>query len=149
MFFSTSFFLAGACFIFLLNKRRWRSSLVIGTVALALALIAELIGQVYPTWDFVGNEKWLFISLANALVYTLCACLFIQWYPFHRSRLRRSLYWIIWTAGSVALEGIYLRTGHMKYFENWSLWHSYCADWFLYWLYFKAYTILRLDRLDR
>ncbi|MDR3589592.1 MAG: hypothetical protein P4N41_08020 [Negativicutes bacterium] len=148
LFFTAIFFCAVAGFIALIDKRRWRSTSVIGFIALDLALVAELIGQVYSMWDFIGNENWLFISLSNAAVYTLSACLFIQWYPFGNSKGRRFAYWLAWTTYAAALECLYLWAGHMVYLENWSFGLSYGADWFLFWIYYQTYRTLRLERLN-
>jgi len=149
MFFSGMFVLALTGYLVLVDGRRWRSLSFIGLIALALALIAELVGQVYPAWDFVGEEKWLFISLSNASVYTLCAVLFIQWYPFNRVKWQRFAYWVAWTTLSGALEVVYTRTGHMIYFENWTLWHSYAADWLLFWIYYQCYRCFQIEKLDK
>jgi hypothetical protein len=149
VFFSGILVLALTGYLVLVNGRRWRSLSLIGIIALSLALIAELVGQVYPVWDFVGEEKWLFISLSNSSIYTLSAVLFIQWYPFRRNKWQRLAYWLAWTTYSTALEWIYIQTGHMKYFENWTLWHSYAADWLLFWIYYQCYRAFQLEKLDK
>jgi hypothetical protein len=148
MFFAAAFGLSLIGLVALVDRSRWRSSVVIGCLALVLAFTAQLIAQVYPVWDFVGNEAWLFICLSNSSVYVLAAILFVQWYPSGKARGMVAAYWFAWTTLAAAGEILYVYTGHMKYFANWTLWHSYAADWGLYWIFIHAYRLLKLEKLD-
>jgi hypothetical protein len=102
----------------------------------------------YPLWEYIGSP--LMIHLADDLaIYPVVTYLFIQWLPSSRSFKSLAGYWFIWTTIAVLIELIYVIAGHMRYHLWWNTWHSYAADWLLYWLFYQFHAILGLKKLSQ
>jgi hypothetical protein len=131
------------------DKHRWRSLITISAIALLLALIAQIIAQKHPTWDYVGEIDWTLISISNDSVYMVTTYLFIQWYPYAKRNRWIVSYWVGWTTYALVVEYVYWELGHLVYYPNWSLSYSYILDWILFGFFYKYYTIFKLSRLDK
>jgi hypothetical protein len=145
------FFLAWSAFMWAVwlrfaDKSRWREMLPVCILANALALSTDVLVFYYPLWEYVGPPA--LIHLADDLaIYPTVTYLFIQWLPSGRTAGRMIGYWLVWTSAAVTIELIYVHSGHMRYHLWWSTWHSYAADWFLYWLFYKFHAVFKLERL--
>ena len=58
-------------------------------------------------------------------------------------------YWLAWTAFTFAIEWVQLKLGYMTHFQWWTIWHSYIADWILFWMFYQYYKIFQFERLSR
>ncbi|MDR3590417.1 MAG: hypothetical protein P4N41_12260 [Negativicutes bacterium] len=147
MFYVAWFIFAWIVWLRFADKTRWREILPVCIFAKALALGTDVLMFYYPLWEYLGPPY--LIHLADDLaIYPVVTYLFIQWQPGSRTVKDRLSYWMIWTTVAIAVELIYVHFGYMRYHLWWSTWHSYAADWFLYWLFFKFHRILRLEKLS-
>jgi hypothetical protein len=141
------FILAWAVWLLFADKTRWREILSVCIFAKCLALATDVLVFYYPLWEYVGSP--LLIHLADDLgIYPVVTYLFIQWLPGSRTVNNMLRYWLEWTTIAVAIELVYVSSGHMRYHRWWTIWHSYVADWFLYWLFYKYHAVLKLERLS-
>jgi hypothetical protein len=130
------------------DKRRWRELLPVCIFAEALALATDVLMFYYPLWEYIG-PPYLTHLADDLAIYPVVVYLFIQWLPNVQTIGCMLAYWLIWTTMAVVIELIFVHSGHMRYHQWWSTWHSYAADWFLYWLFYRFHQILRLERLSR
>lgn len=147
MFYISWFVFAWIIWLILAKKSRWREILPVCIFAKALALATDVFVFYYPLWEYIGSPA--LIHLADDLgIYPVVTYLFIQWLP--RSRTVKSMlgYWLIWTTVAVTIELLFVHLGYMRYPLWWNTCHSYAADWFLYWLFYKFHQLLRLERLS-
>jgi hypothetical protein len=146
MFYWYWFLFAWLVWIIFADKRRWRELLPVCIFASFLGIGTDEMMHHYPLWEYIGSPY--LIHLADDIaIYPVVIYLFIQWLP--RKRTARSLlaYWFVWTGLAVTIELIYVYSGHMRYHQWWTTWHSYAADWFLYWLFYRYHRLLKLERL--
>ncbi len=147
MFYTTWFVVAWAAWLALADKSRWREILPVCIFAKTLALATDVLMFYYPLWEYAGPPA--LIHLADDLaIYPVVVYLFIQRLPKRQTARDMLAYWLFWTTLALAIELIFIHTGHMRYHLWWSTWHSYAADWFLYWVFYKFHRILRLERLS-
>lgn len=148
MFYLAWFVFAWMVWLIFADKSRWREILPVCIFAKALALATDVLMFYYPLWEYIGPP--LLIHLADDLaIYPVVTYLFIQWLPKSRSGKRMLGYWLFWTTVAVVIELIYKHFGYICYHLWWSTWHSYAADWLLYWLFYKFHAVLRLERLAK
>ncbi|BBB92323.1 MAG TPA: CBO0543 family protein [Methylomusa anaerophila] len=147
MFYIIWFILSWIVWLRFADRARWREMLPVVFFAKTLALATDLFVVHYPLWEYVG--PLLFIHLADDLgIYPVVIYLFIQWLPDSHTIKPMLKYWLVWTTIAVIIELIYVISGHMRYHLWWNTWHSYAADWFLYWLFYQYHRILKLERLS-
>lgn len=91
----------------------------------------------------------LFLELGDEFeIFPVVTYLFIQWIPVNQTLRNTFLYFFGWTGLAILIEYIHLVTGHMEYLNGWAIWHSYIADWILFWLFYKFQQILELKKLS-
>lgn len=147
MFYVAWFIIAWIVWLAFADKSRWREILPVCIFAKALALATDVLVFHYPLWEYIGPPA--LIHLADDLaIYPVVTYLFIQRLPKERRTGRMLKYWLCWTTLAIIIELIYVHTGHMRYHLWWNTWHSYAADWFLYWVFYKFHQVLRLERLS-
>jgi hypothetical protein len=147
MFYVVWFILVWIIWLLVGDKSRWREILPVCIFAKCLALATDVLVSYYPLWEYAGSP--FLIHLADDLgIYPVVTYLFIQWLPNNRSEKNMFRYWLVWTTVALAIELFYVNSGYMRYHQWWTTWHSYAADWLLYWLFFEFHKILRLERLS-
>lgn len=147
MFYITWFTFAWIMWLALADKKRWREILPVCIFAKTLALATDVLMFYYPLWEYKGPPA--LIHLADDLgIYPVVTYLFIQCLLDRRTVMAMMRYWLIWTTIAVTIELIYVHFGYMRYHLWWNTWHSYAADWFLYWLFYKFHQILHLEKLS-
>lgn len=129
------------------DKKRWRELLPVCIFAAFLGIGTDELMHYYPLWEYVGSP--LLIHLADDFgIYAVVTYLFIQWLPKQCIIQKMLLYWVKWTTVAIIIELIYVHFGYLLYHQWWMIWHSYAADWFLYWIFYKFHKILKLDKLS-
>ena len=100
----------------------------------------------FPYWDYYAPDlhPLLVILFDDFDVYPVITYLFIQWLPHNQSFWRMFSYWFVWTGIAIIIEYIHVATGHMAHLNGWAFWHSYLADWFLFWLFYQYHRIFEL-----
>lgn len=147
MFYIVSFALSWMVWLVLADRSRWREIFPVCVFANVLSLNTDLLVIYYPLWEYIGHP--LLIHLADDLgIYPVVTYLFIQYLPGERTGGNMLKYWLIWTTIAVSIELIFVRTGHIRYPLWWDTWHSYAADWVLYWLFYKFHAVFRLEKLS-
>lgn len=147
MFYIAWFTLSCVVWLKYADKNRWREILPVCIFAEALALATDVLVFYYPLWEYIGPPH--LVHLADDLgIYPVVTYLFIQWLPHSRTTRNMVGYWLVWTTITGAVEMIYVGSGHMVYHLWWSTWHSYAADWILYWLFYEFHRVFHLKRLS-
>jgi hypothetical protein len=147
MFYIVCFILAWIIWLKFADKARWREILPVCIFAKCLALATDVLMFYYPLWEYIGPPP--LIHLADDLgIYPVVTYLFIQGLPKRHTIKIMFFYWLMWTTVAIAIELIYVHSGHMRYDQWWTAWHSYAADWLLYLLFFQFHKILKLEKLS-
>jgi hypothetical protein len=147
MFYVFWFILAWGIWLLYANKSRWCEMIPVCIFAICLALATDVLMIYYPLWEYTGSP--LLYHLADDLgIYPVVTYLFIQFIPSGRTVKTMLTYWLICTSFAVSIELTYAYFGYIRYHQWWNTWHSYVADWFLYWLFYQYHKILKLDRLS-
>jgi hypothetical protein len=147
MFYMAWFVVAWTIWVVFADKARWREIVPVCIFAKALSLASDVLMFYYPLWEYLGPPY--LIHLADDLaIYPAVTYLFIQWLPKSRTVKDMVRYWLIWTTIAVFIELAYVYSGHMRYHQWWNTWHSYAADWVLYWIFFQFHKIFRLEKLS-
>ncbi|HBV98349.1 MAG TPA: hypothetical protein DEF36_15080 [Desulfotomaculum sp.] len=147
MFFVVCFFIAWFMWIIFADKKRWRELFLVSFFASHLACFTDTLTHFYPLWSYHNPKSFLTYTLDDFGVYMVIPYLFIQWLPSQRTPLKMIGYWFIWTGVSIFIEWVFLTTDHMKHLSWWSIYHSYMADWVLFWLFYQFHKIFRLELL--
>jgi hypothetical protein len=141
------FLLSWTTWLLLADKSRWREILPVCIFAKTLALATDVLMFYYPLWEYIGSPS--LVHLADDLgIYPVVTYLFIQRLPGSRHAKMMVGYWLFWTTIALVIELIYVHFGYMRYHQWWSTWHSYAANWLLYWIFYKFHQILRLEKLS-
>lgn len=115
--------------------------------AVCLAIATDELMHHYPLWEYLGSP-FLYHLADDLAIYPVVVYLFIQGMPSKRT-IRNMLYhWLVWTTLSITIELVYVHTGHMRYHQWWNTWHSYAADWILYWIFYYFHKVLQLEKLS-
>lgn len=147
MFYIAWFISAWIAWLKFADKTRWREIFPVCIFAMCLALATDVLMFYYPLWEYVGPPH--LIHLADDMaIYPVVTYLFIQWLPDSGTVKGMIMYWLIWSTIALSIELIYVNFGYMQYYLWWSTWHSYAADWLLYWLFYQFHCILRLEKLS-
>lgn len=147
MFYIAWFAAAWAAWLAFADRQRWREILPVCIFAKTLALATDVMVFYYPLWEYIGPPA--LIHLADDLaIYPVVTYLFIQRIPKSQVFKAMLAYWLFWTTLAAVIELIFVHSGHMTYRLWWNTWHSYAADWFLYWVFYKFHRLLRLSRLS-
>ena len=147
LFYVGCFILSWIVWFVFADIRRWREIVPVCILAKALALATDVLVFYYPLWEYIGPPQ--LIHLADDLaIYPVVTYLFIQRLPKERSTGNILKYWIFWTTVALIIELIYVYTGHMRYHQWWNTWHSYAADWILYWLFYQFHRVFHLEKLS-
>lgn len=137
-----------AIWLIFADKRRWRELFPVSFFAGFLGASTDIVMPHYPLWIYDGNISSL-PNLANDWeLYLVTTYLFIQWLPSRRTWLRLLGYWFAWTAVAAGIEVIHLKTGHLVYHQWWTAWHSYLADWVLFWIFYQYHRLFRFYKLS-
>lgn len=149
------FFIARCIIIWIIwlifaDKRRWKEILPVCILASFLGVVADIIVDEYPYWDYMDNDIHpLYLELGDEFeIFPLVTYLFIQWLPKKETLWSMFSYWFLWTGLAIIIEYIHLITGHMDHSYGWTIVHSYIADWILLWLFYKFHKILELKKLS-
>jgi hypothetical protein len=130
------------------DKKRWRELFSLGFIALVYALATDVLMHYYPLWIYDGQMSPL-PELANAFgVYPVVTYLFIQWLPKQKNIWVLLAYWFFWTGIAVGIELYHVKTGHMSYPRWWNTYHSYIANWILFWMFYHLHKLFRFERLS-
>lgn len=149
-FFYARFFIVWACWLLFADKSRWREIFPVCVFASFLGLIADQIVDYIPYWEYYGSEPEFVITLTDEFeINPIATYLFIQWLPKKQSYFNMFFYWFAWTALAISIEYIHVKTGHMVHYNRWTFWHSYVADWILFWIFYQYHKILRLEKLSK
>ncbi|MEW9672084.1 CBO0543 family protein [Ammoniphilus sp. 3BR4] len=150
MFFIGWFVISWVVWFIFADKKRWREIIPVCTFAGFLGATTDTIVTYYPVWEYKANGKETLMPymLDDFGIYVVVVYLFIQWLPEKKSFWRMIRYFFYWTAIAISIETIFLMTKHIEHIKWWKLWHSYAADWFLFWLFYKYHKILRFNKLS-
>lgn len=150
MFYIIRFILAWVIWLIFADKRRWREMIPVCMFGSFLDLILTITGHYFPYWEYSNPDLHpIMTSLLDDFdVYPVVIYLFIQRLPEERSLRRMFFYWFIWAGVAIILEYIHVKSGNMVHLNGWTFWKSYVADWFLYWLIYQFYKILKLEKLS-
>ena len=147
MFYIIWFIFAWIVWLVFSDKNRWREIFPVCIFAKTLALATDVLMFYYPLWEYIGPPY--LIHLGEDLgIYPVVTYLFIQWLPNSRTAKNMIGYWLLWTTVAIAIELIFVSSGYLRYQQWWTIWHSYMADWFLYWLFYQFHKIFRLEKLS-
>lgn len=147
MFYVVCFVLSWIAWLLFADRDRWREIVLVCIFAKTLALATDVLVFYYPLWEYIGPP--LLVHLADDLgIYPVVTYLFIQRLPRERSPKSMLKYWIFWTTIALIIEQIYVYSGHMQYHLWWNTWHSYFADWLLYWIFYKFHKVFQLEKLS-
>lgn len=109
-----------------------------------LAAIADLYLDV--KLDYYGffekGVDWAYLPIF-VVVYPAANILFLNFYPFKKSRTKRLLYIAIWTILTTGFEYLSLHT-NVFYHHEWKLWYSFISYPFLYWILLMNLRVIRL-----
>ncbi len=129
------------------DKRRWRELLPVCVLAAFLGIATDEMMHHYPLWEYIGPPSLVHLA-DDFAIYPVVIYLFIQWLPRKPTKRSMLAYWFVWTGLAVAIELIYVHSGHMRYHQWWNTWHSYASDWLLYWLFYRYHRLLKLEKLS-
>ncbi|SDD98763.1 CBO0543 family protein [Sporomusa acidovorans] len=151
MFYVVRFIIVWIIWFVYADKRRWKEILPVCVFASFLGVIADTLIEYYPRWEYVEESMHpLFLELGDEFeIFPVVTYLFIQWVPANQTLRNMFLYFFGWTGLAILIEYIHLVTDHMEYLNGWSIWHSYIADWILFWLFYKFHKVLGLRKLSR
>ncbi len=138
-----------ALWLILADKSRWREIFPVCLFASLLGTGTDIAQHYYPLWMFDYNASMLPELSDDFGVYIVITYLFIQWLPERRTPGPMLLYWFAWTSFTLALEWLHLKLGHMTYHQWWRIWHSYIADWLLFWIFYGYYRLFNFEKLAR
>lgn len=140
MFWSIRFVIFWLLWLMFADKTRWREMLPVCILASLLGSLTDALIHYYPLWCY---DSTLWSEWSDDLsVYPVVVYLFIQWMPRKQQPITMLTYWLCWTLFAITVELIHLVTGHMSYpTGEWSLLHSYLADWFLFWLFYRFHKL--------
>lgn len=148
MFWLISFTISWGLWLMFADKKRWRELFPVSFIAMAYALTTDVIMHYYPLWVY-DDQKTVIPELVNAFgIYPVVTYLFIQWLPQKKTFLRMLWYWFIWTGSMIAVELAHIKTGHMKYPLWWNIYHSYIANLFILWTFYKLYELFQFEKLS-
>lgn len=150
MFFIIWFLLSWSIWLIFADKKRWREIIPVCIFADFLGSLADIIVEYYKYWEYLGNVFHpLILDISDELgIYPVVTYLFIQWFPKTQSFWRIFFYWFAWTGLAIIIEYIHLITGHMEHSSGWTLWHSYVADWILFFLFYQFHKMFDLRKLS-
>lgn len=151
MFFIGSFIISWAVWLVFADKKRWRELFPVALLAGFAGALSDVLMERYKLWMYYTNGKeqaGMIETLDDLGIYVVVTYLFIQWLPKNKTIWKMTGYWFIWTAIVIGIEWIYVKTGHMKHHNWWTFWHSYIADWLLFWLFYQYHKDFRLKKLN-
>ncbi len=143
------FAIVWSCWFIFADKSRWRELFPVCFFAGFLGSVSDIITHHYKLWEYDRGQS-LVAELADDFgVYLVITYLFIQWLPANRTILKLLTYWLIWTAVTISIEWIHLRTGHLEHHMWWTIWHSYVSDWILLFIFYQYHKIFQFERLSK
>ena len=150
MFYVARCILAWSIWLLFADKKRWRELFPVCIFASFLGFFSDEIIEEYPYWEYLDDfVPPLYLELGDEFeIYPVVVYLFIQWLPKQQSLLNMLTYWFIWTGIAILVEYVHISTGHMEHLNGWSYWHSYIADWILFWLFYKFHEVFQLRKLS-
>ncbi|TXC92992.1 hypothetical protein FS935_02010 [Metabacillus litoralis] len=116
--------------------------------ALYLSIITDyLLGMTFNFYDYydTGGDIWTPITVIP--LYILTNIVFLNYYPFHSSTLKKCLYIFIWCVYAIAWEWFAVTYTSFFNYKKWELWYSAFIYPFLYFLLLANIKLIR--RLDR
>jgi hypothetical protein len=147
MFYLAWFFFSWTIWLLFADKDRWRELLPVCIFAVCLGIATDELMYHYLLWEYLGSP-FLHHLADDLAIYPVVTYLFIQGIPRNRTVFTMARYWLVWTTIAIAIELVYLTSVNMRYHQWWNTWYSYAADWFLYWLFYKYHTVLKLEKLS-
>ncbi|SMD03974.1 CBO0543 family protein [Sporomusa malonica] len=150
MFYILRFIIVWSIWLILADRRRWKEILPVCIFASFLGVVSDILVEHYPYWEYLcDGVPPLFLELGDEFeIFPAATYLFIQWLPKQQSIWNMLFYWFLWTTLAILIEYIHLITGHMEHSFGWTLWHSYIADWILFWLFYEFHKVLGLRKLS-
>lgn len=111
-------------------------SIVIGfTTDITLDLKYNLYGYFTPGVQFLG-------FLPILLLFPTSGVLFMNFFPYQKSLIRKLLYIIGWSIFSLFYEFLSIKSGYF-YHNGWKYWHSALTYPVLFWLHLTHFKIIR------
>lgn len=148
MFWYISFSLSWIIWFLCADKTRWRELLPVSFIATMFALTTDILVQHYPLWEFICECPIPEITHAFG-IYIVVPYLFVQWLPQKQTFIKMLFYWFVWTGFTFIVEYIYVKTGHMYYPLWWRIYHSYIANWVLFFIFYQYYKVFEFRKLSR
>lgn len=151
MLYIVRFILAWSIWLIFADKRRWKEIIPVCIFASFLGVVSDILVEHYPYWEYLDDSVHpLVLELGDEFeIFPTVTYLFIQWLPKQPSLWNMFFYWFLWTSLAILIEHVHLITGHMEHSFGWTLWHSYIADWILFWLFYQYHKVLDLKKLSR
>lgn len=147
LFWTIDFIISWVIWFIFADKKRWREIFPVCTFSLLLGAMTDTIMHHYKLWEYDDDGSILPYMVNEFGVYTVFTYLFIQHLPKDRMFKKNLVYWLVWTVMAVAIEWIYLKTGHIEYKKWWNMGWSYFADWILLWLFYQYHKVFRFEKL--
>jgi len=151
MFFIVSCIIVLGTWLIFADKTRWRELIPVSFFAGFVGSLTDTIVCHYRLWDYYDPliPQPILMLGDDLTIYIVVTYLFIQWLPTKRKFWNMVLYWFMWTAVAITIEWIHIKTGHMDHHLWWSYWHSYVADWLLFFIFYKYHQIFQFEKLSR
>ena len=130
------------------DKKRWREILPVCFFASFLNAVVDTITHHYDLWMYAYDISATPEILDDFGIYIVVTYLFIQWLPKDQTLRSMVLYWLMWTSIVITIEYIHVKTGHMTYHQWWTIYHSYVADWILFWIFYKYHKVFQNVRKE-
>jgi hypothetical protein len=83
---------------------------------------------------FQKGVDWTYLPIFF-IVYPAANILFLRFFPFEKSIIKKTVYILGWSLGTLAMEQISLHTD-LFYYNGWKWWYSACVYPFIYSLLF-------------
>ena len=150
-FFYMRFLISWTCWLLFADKTRWREIIPVSIFASFLGLISDHFMNLHITyWEYYGSHpKIIMVLLDDFEVYAVVTYFFIQCLPQKRPLFHIFTYIFPWTLFAILLEYVHIITGHMAHHYGWTLWHSYVADWILFFIFYEYHKVFHFEKLSK
>ncbi|MTI47833.1 CBO0543 family protein [Sporosalibacterium faouarense] len=150
MFFIFRFIIVWTIWFIFADKKRWRELFTIAFFASAIGSTTDHLMHYFKFWSYKNSliDKFIINVIDDWGIYIVATYLFIQWYPEARKIQYKIMYWILWTTTAITIEIIHIMANQMAHYNGWTLFHSYIADWILFWVFYKIHKVFKYERLS-